>query len=114
MAGKLELLIRSAKMLCIVQIKLPETQDPEAFATFMNEEYFPAIGKDATRIGKVSGLRLFQGDTTDTVRQFYWHVCVSKKPAVDDQTIERKFEAFGAEVHDLGEFVEAAEWPNKE
>jgi hypothetical protein len=101
-------------MVCIIQIELPEEHDPKEFVRFMNDEYFPAVYKGVTRTGQVSRLLLFQSDTRGTVRQFYLHAAgVMIHPKVDDENIRRKFDSFDAEVHDLGEFFEAAEWPKK-
>jgi hypothetical protein len=51
------------------QIRLPKRQDAEAFVKFMREEYFPAVHKGLTRVGKVTDLVLLQaeavGRTTD-------------------------------------------------
>jgi hypothetical protein len=81
----------------------------------MNEEYFPAVYKGPTRTGQVTRLLLFQSETGGGVRQFYLHATgVMRHPKVDDENISRKFNSFGAEVHDLGEFFEAAEWPKSE
>ena len=44
----------------IYQIRLPKKQDAEAFVKFMREEYFPAVHKGATRVGKVTDLVLLQ------------------------------------------------------
>lgn len=55
----------------IYKIQLPKRADAKAFVTFMREKYIPAIDKSSTRIGKVSGLVLFQGNTTDIMDQFF-------------------------------------------
>jgi hypothetical protein len=46
----------------IYQIRLPKKQDAEAFVKFMHEEYFPAVHKGATRVGKVTDLVLVQAE----------------------------------------------------
>jgi hypothetical protein len=46
----------------IYQIRLPRKQDAEAFVKFMREEYFPAVHKGATRVGKVTDLVLLQAE----------------------------------------------------
>jgi len=47
----------------IYQIRLPKRQDAEAFVKFMREEYFPAVHKGATRVGKVTDLVLLQPES---------------------------------------------------
>ena len=46
----------------IYQIRLPKKQDAEASVKFMHEEYFPAVHKGATRVGKVTDLVLLQAE----------------------------------------------------
>lgn len=95
----------------ITHIKLPRTQDADAFVSFMNEEYFPAVRKDSLRIGRVTNLLLLQGDTTETVGEFFLQVTeVLSRERVDDENIKRKFNSFGAKVDELGTFNAVAEW----
>jgi hypothetical protein len=44
------------------QIRLPKKQDAEALVKFMHEEYFPAVHKGPTRVGKVTHLVLLQAE----------------------------------------------------
>ena len=95
----------------ITHIKLPRKQDADAFVAFMQEEYFPAVRKDALRIGQVTSLLLLQGNTTETVDEFFLQAReVLSKPRVDDENVRRKFDSFEAKVDELGTFSEAAEW----
>ena len=68
----------------IYQIKLPKTQDAEAFVTFMNKEYFPAVHKGPSRVGQVIDLRLLQRENElegdDVGNEFAWHVGWSGQP----------------------------------
>lgn len=102
----------------IYHIRLPQAQDVDAFVAFMREEYFPAIRKSATRVGQVTELQLLarenehEGD--DHGREFFWHVgwsgLSSGKAHVDDEDVDRKFEAFGAVVERLGSYEQVASW----
>ena len=96
-------------------INLPHSADAEKFAGFMRDEYFPAIHKGATRIGKIESMALLQGEVKD--HEFVWQVDwgglpLLGRPLVDDQDAVRKFEAFKPVVRELGAFKEAATWPN--
>jgi hypothetical protein len=94
----------------IYKIQLPKGTDAKAFVTFMREEYIPAVDKDSTRIGKVSDLVLFQGDTTNITGQFFWHVNgVLKDPHVDAE-VQSKFNSFGARLEFFGDYTEVAAW----
>ena len=93
----------------MIRIKLPRKQDADAFVAFMKEEYFPAVRKDALRTGRVTSLLLLQGNTTETVDEFFMHA-TEAKPRVDDENVRRKFDSFEAKVDELGTFVEVAEW----
>ena len=100
----------------IYQIRLPKKQDTEAFVKFMREEYFPAVHKGPTRIGKVTDLSLLarqneiEGD--DVVHEFFWHVGWSGQPTgkvlVDDEELIRKFQSFKARVKRIGFYMEVA------
>ena len=98
----------------IYKIRLSKRQDPEAFAKFMRREYFPAIHKGPTRIGQVTGLALFQSDSTDTTHEFLWHVgwsgLSSGGPRVTDAAVRRKFDSFGAKITPLGAHTKVAAW----
>jgi hypothetical protein len=102
----------------IYQIKLPKTQDAEAFVTFMNEEYFPAVHKGPSRVGQVIDLRLLQRENElegdDLKHDFLWHVHWSGQPtgevAIDDEAVARKFEAFKAKIKRVGFYEEVATW----
>jgi hypothetical protein len=102
----------------IYQIKLPKTQDAEAFVTFMREEYFPAVHKGSTRVGEVTDLRLLERENEiegdNLGNDFFWHVGWSGQPtgqvAIDDEAIARKFEAFEAKIKRVGFYEEVAGW----
>lgn len=94
----------------IYKIHLPKETDAEAFVTFMREEYIPAVYKESLRIGKVTDLVLFQGDTTDITDQFFWHVeGVLSDPRVGEEA-ESKFKSFGARLEFFGYYTEVAAW----
>lgn len=96
----------------IYQIKLPKKQDPEAFAAFMRDEYFPAIHKGPTRVGQVLSLALLQSDKS--AHEFFWHVgwggLSQGGPRVNSKKIASKFESFGASVKEFGFYREIAAW----
>ena len=100
----------------IYQIKLPAKQDAEAFATFMRDEYFAAVHRGATRVGKVMSLRLLQGstDTGASTHEFFWLVgwsgLSSGDARIDDEAVQKKFKAFSPRVKRLGAFREIATW----
>jgi hypothetical protein len=109
-------------LLCIYRIRLPEEQDAEAFATFMREEYLPAVGpRMATRVGQVTGLALLQrlpDDSqepgADDAPEFLLHVDWSgvggcRDSWVDDEEVLRKLESFGARLKLLGGYLEHGE-----
>lgn len=100
----------------IYQIKLPAKQDAAAFASFMRDEYFPAVHKGATRVGKVMSLQLLQGgtDTGATTHEFLWLVgwsgLSSGDARIDDEAIQKKFKTFAPRVKRLGSYKEIAAW----
>jgi hypothetical protein len=104
----------------IYQITIPKKQNTKAFVKFMREEYFPAVHKEQTRIGQVTGLVLlerqnaFEGD--DVESEFYWHVGWSGLPDgnahVDDENIAHKLAAFKAEIKRIGSYEEVVVWQN--
>jgi hypothetical protein len=102
----------------IYQIHLPKTQNAETFVTFMQEEYFPAIHKGATRVGLVTDLVLLQSDNPGTDHEFFWHVGWSGLseggPHVDNKEVQQKFEAFNPRLKRLGSYNEAAAWHKNE
>lgn len=98
----------------VYKIRLSKKQDAEAFATFMRREYFPAVHKGPTRVGQVTGLALFQGESTDTSYEFFWHVgwsgLSSGGPRVTDAEVRRKFDSFRAKITPLGSYSKVAAW----
>ena len=82
----------------IYQIRLPKKQDAEAFVKFMHEEYFPAVHKGPTRVGKVTDLVLLQAEPggRTTGCEFFWHVGWDGLPSgearVDDETVAHKLD----------------------
>lgn len=104
----------------VKKIKLPEEQDPDAFATFMRDEYFPAVHKGATRVGAVEGLTLLQHSQTRVIGSGNAFLMLTEwnglppgegVPVVDDEEVQRKFESFGAQVEALGVHDQVAVWP---
>jgi hypothetical protein len=87
----------------------------------MREEYFPAVHKGATRAGQVTSLTLMQRQNeTNAIgveNEFWWHMGWDGFPTVivgmDDNEVERKFEAFKARMTRIGLFNIIAEWPEK-
>ena len=100
----------------IYQIKLPKKQDAEAFVKFMRQEYFPAVHKGATRVGKVTELVLLQAEPEGrtTACEFFWHVgwsgLTTGRDHLDDETVARKLESFKARIKRLGFYSEVAAW----
>jgi len=100
----------------IYQISLPETQDADAFETFMKDRYFPAVHKGPTRTGQVTSLALWRGvaDTSEWTQTFLIHVgfdgLAIGQPRVDDDEVQSAFDAFGAPLNRLGAFQECAVW----
>lgn len=98
----------------VYQIRLPKKQDAEAFVKFMREEYFPAVHKGATRVGKVLDLTLLQEEPErrTTGCKFFWHVgwngLAMGNATVDDKTVVRKFNAFKASLKRVGAYNEVA------
>lgn len=96
----------------IYQIKLPKQQDAAAFLSFMREEYFPAVHRGPTRVGRVTDLVLLQSEAAE--HEFFWHVgwsgLSSGGPRFDAEEVERKFAAFGARVKRSGSYREVAAW----
>lgn len=102
----------------IYRITLPKNQDAEEFATFMRKEYFPAVHKGATRIGKVTGLVLLAPSATNATRDFLlqvgWSGLSSGGPHVDDEATQKKFDAFGVKMVAIGSFATVAAWRARE
>ena len=100
----------------IYQIKLPKKQDAEALVKFMREEYFPAVHKGATRVGKVTDLVLLQAEPEGRTKgcEFFWHVgwsgLATGGDRLDDETVARKLESFKARIKRLGFYSEVAAW----
>jgi len=100
----------------IYQIGLPKKQDAEAFVKFMREEYFPAVHKGATRVGKVTDLVLLQAEAKGRTKgcDFFWHVgwsgLATGDVRLDDETVAGKLESFKAGIKRLGFYSEVAAW----
>jgi len=100
----------------IYQISLPKKEDAEPFVTFMRDEYFPAIHKEATRAGQVTSLELLQQEFAQESEncEFFWHIGWNGIPngvvSVDSPEASRKLESFNASIKRLGSFVETAVW----
>ncbi|MEY2490020.1 MAG: hypothetical protein QOC70_1962 [Verrucomicrobiota bacterium] len=106
----------------IYQISLPKKQDAQAFITFMQKEYFPAIHKGPTRVGQVTDLVLLRREAraeadNDKGPEFFWHVGWGGLPmlhiSVDDEKVASKFKKFKAKVQFLGFYGEVAGWHGK-
>jgi hypothetical protein len=104
----------------VFQIRLPKSQDPDAFTAFMRGTYFPAVHKGPTRLGQVESLALAQGRNEhagdDFARRFLlsvgWSgVPLEDLPRLDSDEAKAKFAAFKPQVKRLGEFAETASWP---
>jgi hypothetical protein len=104
----------------VLELKLPESQDPETFAAFMRDEYMASIHKGPTRRGQVLSISLSQrrnlhaGD--DFERSFLmlvgWEgVDLDTLPRIDGDAVTAKLDGFMLEVKPLGEFNEIANWP---
>jgi len=100
----------------IYQIRLPKRQDAEAFVKFMREEYFTAVHKGATRVGKVTDLVLLQAEAKGRTKgcDFFWHVgwsgLATGDVRLDDETVAAKLESFKARIKHLGFYSEVAVW----
>jgi hypothetical protein len=100
----------------IYEITLPEQQDVEAFVTFVQNEYFPAVHKGPTRVGEVTGLTLLRRvlGADDQTSRFFLHVGFSGLASVGvrihDEEVQHKFEAFGASIEKRGTYDEVAVW----
>ncbi len=96
----------------IYEIKLPKKENPDKFAKFMRDEYFPAIHKGATRVGQVTSLLLLQGlaETNDSEmpHHFFWQVGWSGvgggNAHTDDRDIQHKLESFNINIKRIGMF----------
>ena len=99
-------------MKIIYQITLPERMIGETFVEFMRDEYFPAVHKGQTRVGKVTGLSLLSHEGMNT---FFLHVSYTGLATgdvrVDNEEVRKKFEGlYGAHVKRLGTYNEVAAW----
>jgi hypothetical protein len=96
----------------IYHFQLPAHQDAKAFVKFMKAEYFPAIFKGAARVGPVTEMTLFQGDTTSITHDFFWHLggLVSGHPRVEDDAVQRKFESFNVKLELAGDYEPVVTW----
>jgi hypothetical protein len=73
---------------------------------FTLEEYFPAVHKRPTRVGKVTDLVLLQPKDRTTRYEFFCHVGWSGLAMggdrLDYKTVARKLESFKARIKRLG------------
>ena len=88
-------------MFLVSEIELPQEQDAAAFVDFMRDEYIPAVHTGPTRVGKVDGLQLLQGNAAVTSHKFLWIVDwngMEPGAAVDHvpDEVSSKFDGFGA------------------
>jgi hypothetical protein len=83
---------------------------------FTLEEYFPAVHKGPTRVGKVTDLVLLQAEPEGrtTGCEFFWHVGWSGLAMgdvrLDDETVTGKLESFKADVKRIGSHGEVVAW----
>jgi hypothetical protein len=108
---------------CIVkilyEISLPKEQDADEFEAFMKDRYFPAVHKGPTRVGQVTDLALWRGlgETNEPNHTFFVHMGYSGYAAVglilDDDEVQKAFDAFGATLDRLGAFDRRAVWPKQ-
>ena len=102
----------------VYRITLPKNKDADAFATFMRKEYFPAVHKGATRIGKVTALVLLGAAATNSAQDFLlqvgWSGLSSGGPRVDDEKVQQKFDSFGAKMVPIGSYSTVAAWHARE
>jgi hypothetical protein len=99
----------------IYQITIPERMIGETFIEFMRDEYFPALHKGPTRVGKVTHLSLLRVSEGQLSNTFFMHVdydgLASGAPVVDNEEVQRKFDSlYGAHVKRLGAHTEVAAW----
>ena len=99
----------------IYQIKLPVEQDAEEFASFMRNEYFPAIHKGPTRVGQITNLVLLQDgnrNSSDFLLLINWNGLEERDFGlmirIDDDPVNQKFQSFGVEIEHFGRYLEIA------
>jgi hypothetical protein len=101
----------------IHQITLPERMDGNRFEEFMRDKYFPAIDKQSTRIGQVTGLALLRGvsETHNTTNTFLMHVSfdgtATGHTRVVDEEVQSTFEFYSQHFERLGAYEKVAVWP---
>jgi hypothetical protein len=98
----------------IYQVTIPQRMVAESFVEFMRDEYFPAVHKGPTRIGRVTRLSLLQTSEAPC-NTFFMHVnfdgMASGAPRADEEQVQKKFEAeYGVHVQRLGAYCEVASW----
>jgi hypothetical protein len=57
--------------LLIYKLTCPSDMKEEDFQTFLNDEIFPAVSQESTRVGKVTALSLWRLDSS---KHFIWAV----------------------------------------
>jgi hypothetical protein len=94
----------------IYSIKIPGQQNPDEFETFLREEYLPAIHKQATRKGQVTGFALLRSNSEET--EFLWLVSdlIEGTPQMNDDSVNRKFDSLGATIDVLGRYLTVEKW----
>ena len=83
----------------------------------MRDTYFPAVDKQSTRIGQVTGLALLRGvtETHATTNTFLMHVSFDGSATgdtrVDDEEVQHRFEFYSQHFERLGAYEKVAVWP---
>jgi hypothetical protein len=101
----------------VYRVDLGEGKDGDAFEEFMADRYFPAVRKGPTRVGQVTGLTLWRGRAETHVETDTFMVIMdfsglaTGQLRVDDDDVQRDFEAFGAPLQRVGVFSQRAVWP---
>ncbi len=101
----------------VLELTLPKSKDPQAFAEFMRDEYMAAVHRGPTRVGQVLSISLSQRRNLhardDFERSFImlvgWEgVELDTLPRVDGDDVKAKLDGFMLEVKPLGEFSDIA------
>ncbi len=95
----------------IYTIQLPQHVNEQDFERFMREEVFPAmIEAGPTRLGQVSEIRFFKGDTVGHTNEYLWLVdgVLGIAPGILDQIA-----TFGAQASAVGRYAELEQWPSQ-
>jgi hypothetical protein len=99
-------------------IQLPTALIANSFEEFVRTRYLKAIHEGTTPLGQVMSVkvlrrrRLQQGEPLDLGRSFLLLVdfegVEARLPRIDDEAVEKLFEAFNATITELGAFDEVA------